>query len=307
MDNNQKNFFKEEGKASLLYCYDEKGNYVRASMDADSGVKYRCPKCGCAMHLVKDRKRNKAKFSRNPNTEHLSYSCRTIEREGKERTFAGKTPEGLIGGFCRPRIPRGNCSTGTTTGRENILSESLEKNEELDEIKEVCFSSLKQIARSGIDQLNPNDMQGDHKISDYIITYKYAARFFEDPNFDLRVRIVYARCIWSDNFNSTLYFTMFFRKKSGQMTNVIFRLIFNNKQIYRNYKDKFFPNDAQKDQKAHRDVLLASDSWHKIEKIQCKASCALGKDHNKCNDCTSSFSATFTNKDQLYIITEEDC
>ena len=106
--NNEPTKIKKEGRASLLYAYDENGNYVRASMNTPPG-RYRCPKCGCAMHITKDEKHQKADFRRNPGTEHLSNSCRTIEKEGKERTFSGKSPEELIGGFCRPSIPRRNC------------------------------------------------------------------------------------------------------------------------------------------------------------------------------------------------------
>ncbi len=293
---------KEEGKAGLLYAYSLDGVYTYAG-NAKKGAKYTCPICGCPMHITTSRIGNKY-FARDPGRQHTDPRCLTKEKKGIEYSFKGLDPYSFISSLCRV------CSRKEKKNSEKsdaVTSSDINKSIKTDVTEygptDRPFGSLKQIANAGLDLLNPDDIQGDCKISDVILTFKYADRFLTNPNFTLGARIVYARFLWADNKNQALVFSLFSKGRYS----VKFRLIFTSKKEFHTYRDKFgsyVENDAGKTvfKKVNPDqnVLIASDEWYKINSPDCKAYC--NSTETFCNSCCGIYQSVFTNKKQLYII-----
>lgn len=292
---------KEEGRAGLLYAYDPDGKYTRADYAKD-GSKYTCPVCKCPMHLTST-KTGKKYFARNPHTQHTNPICITKEKKKEEHSFEGLDPVKFIISLCQstPR-KKGSVEKPGTTGPGGGTEPKPQENPD-DGTTLRQFSSLKQIAESGIDYLNPNDMQGDHKVSEYIMTYKYAEDFFTNPDFELGARIVYARYSLHDNKTQSLIFTLFIKNKFA----VKFRLLFTSSNEYRSVRDKFVkaaPNEKGRTtlQKtaSEQNVLIACDDWYKISKPICNDCCLPKEDY--CKTCIGMFQAQYTNSKQLYLL-----
>ena len=290
---------KEDGRASLAYAYDINNVYTAASQ-AISGVPYSCPFCGCPIHLVIS-KTGKRFFVRNPKHMHTNPTCITIESKGKEHTFADLDPEQFIMSLCHV-TPRPKKTTPKDP--DGIESGSPTKTPSIDDdFALVRFSSLKQIAEAGVDHLKAEDVQGSHRISDFIITYKYAEALFAQPDFTLGSRIVYARYSYSDSTTQSILFTLY----TGNFS-VRFRLLFTDIKVFKSIRDKFgtFASDANgrtKFQKYYdaQYVLIASDSWAHILTPRCRESCNPALD-DYCNKCGGMYQAVYTNAKQLYLL-----
>jgi len=293
---------KEDGHAGLLYAYNSHGDYTAAT-EAVSGEKYTCPICGCAMHLATITKTGKKFFARNPNNPHKDPRCITIERSGVEHTFKDLDPQKFITALCHvvPRRDAAQRKPGTTD------SESESSKDETTELRLVKFASLKQIAESGIKNLKADDMEGDHKVSDFVITYNYGQRFFTDPNFELGARIVYAAYDSFISGSNTLVFSMFSKQANFS---VKFHLIFIKKTDFYAFRDKFGNYVEDKDGKTkfikkhkHQTVLIASDNWEKIVKPYCKDNC---NNDYYCKSCCGIYQAVYQNSKQLYLLPADD-
>ena len=294
--------FKEAGKAGLAYAYDEHNIYTSAE-NAEKGKQYRCPICGCLVHLTRT-KRGKLFFARVPGQIHTDVACITKERKGQEYSFAGLDPEKFIASLChvspRNALPRNPLDDdGKTDHQGGDLPTSSDAD---DDFLLKKFSSLKQIAKSGIEHLNANDVQGGHKVSKFLMTYKYAGDFFGNPAFKLGSRIVYARYAFFDAKKKTIVFTLYTKKLS-----VKFRVLFLTTSDFRKYRDKFGEFSESESGKTvfkknpqNQDVLIASDNWIYVEKARCKGLCS--SNDNYCKSCCGMYQTVFTSSKQIYII-----
>ena len=292
---------KKDGLAGLFYNRNSAGELVNAE-DAKKGEKYTCPVCGCRMHPTTTPTGKKI-FARNPGEVHGNPICATIDKKRIKHSFAGLSPDDFISSLCykspRRKAPGGDgpVSPGPNGGGGGNTIE----------IKNMPFSSLKQIAESGIDHLNPDDRQGEYKISDFIITYRFGGRFFKNPLFSLGARIVYARYIGFDSNSQSIIFAMY-----GQQENysVRFKLLFPKKNDFLKYRDQFghfSENSVGKTvfTKNHdeQDVLIACDSWNNIGKDRCSKYCRFSEKY--CKNCCGMYQAVFTSKDQMHLITSD--
>lgn len=291
---------KLEGKAGLYYAYNSEKVYVAAS-NAINGETYTCPFCGCRMHVTTT-KYGKRIFARNPGEVHTNPICVIIDRGGVEHSFKDLEPEKFITSLCH-QVPRtkGPKGKGPAGGENDITPKTDEPENEGGKLAK--FTSLKQISESGIEYLNPNDMQGNHKVSEFILTYKYAKDFFSNPNFDLGARIVYARYLYIDSKNRSIIFSLY-----GKEFSVKFRLIFPSVTDFKSYRDKFgsYKADAStgktifEKHRKEQNVLIACDNWIYIPKSRCEKICSPKETY--CNLCCGMYQATFTSSKQIYLI-----
>ncbi|MGN0421597.1 MAG: hypothetical protein ACI4EY_02560 [Lachnospiraceae bacterium] len=299
--NNITGYIKIEGRAGLFHAYDATRNYIAAT-NAVSGKPYTCPICGCAMHVTTTRTGIRI-FARNPKQPHTDPACITIERKGVEHSFCNLDPEIFIMGLCHP-TPRKKSPRIDPNDKDGNEIKKVPHNESPDESSKLkSFNSLKQIAESGIDHLNPDDMQGNHKVSEFIMTYKYAGNFFTDPNFILGARIVYARYAWFDSKTKAIIFSMYGKNDFS----VKFRVVFPSQKDFRNYRDKFGMYKENSTGKTvfekhykEQDVLIACDEWIYIDKKRCTSFCSGTKTF--CKSCCGMYQAIFTNPKQIYLL-----
>lgn len=285
-----------EQLAGLIYAYDP-NRVLTSSENSQNGVPYTCPICGCRMHPTTT-KSGKRIFVRMPGEVHTSSVCCTLEKKPKKYTFESVSPERLICSLCRA-VPRREANGGSNGGGGGSSSDAGEK---VSEITTLPYSSLKQIAESGIESLKPEDKQGDFKVSDFIITYKYGETFFTDPMFELGSRIVYARFLWADDRTKSITFSQYKPKSYS----VKFRLVFLRNKDYKKYRNKFIgpvidANGRTCTIKLHdqQDVLIAYDQWTLISKVRCKTFCSTDK---FCDTCRGTYQAIFTNPKQIYLV-----
>lgn len=291
-----KKIIKTEGMAGLLYTRNLCGDYVAAD-SAIKGDSYKCPFCDCDMHVTKSSAGMKY-FARNPGSVHTHAICISVESKKVQHSFDGLNPSKLIGGLCHVS-PRG----GTSRESGNALDPGGNSEGGHDpEIKNNKFSSLKQIYDAGIYYLNPDDQQGEHKVSEYIITFKYGHQFFTNPDFRLGCRIVMARYDGFDSKAQSIIFSQFNSDYS-----VKFRLVFTKKSDFKIIRDKFavFAEDEQTGKtilvKKHmvQDVLIACDNWEYVSRGICSGNCSYSYN---CERCCGMYQAVFTSKKQLYLI-----
>lgn len=296
---------KREGRAGLFYAYDETHQYTSAD-EAVSGAKYTCPICGCRMHLTATRSGRRI-FARNPKETHRNSLCITIERKGVERTFRDLDPEEFITSLCRTVSRRQKGSEGPDGSGKRGPTVGPIPTEDDKESKLAVFSSLKQIAESGIDFLDPDDTQGSYKVSDFVMTYKYGMTYFTDPDFELGARIVYARFMACDDRDMAILFFMF---DTTTKRSVKFRLLFTSKREYQAVRKKFgeyviSENGTTKFQKrfTEQNVLIACDEWRFIGKEDCRMFCFPKEEF--CLPCCGMYQAIFTNPKQLYLLSAD--
>ena len=288
---------KAEGMVGLFYARIPHGAYISAD-SAVKGQPYVCPFCNCAMHVTKSSTGMKY-FARNPGAVHTDPTCINEERKKVHHSFDRLNPEEFISELCHVS-PKGGTKGGggNTPGPGGNGSGDSEP-----EIRKSSFSNLKQIYDAGIYHLDPDDRQGEHKVSDFIITFKFGNQFFPKPDFRLGCRIVMARYDRFDSKARAILFSQFI--KGGY--NVKFRLVFPNINDFKKIRDKFavFTEDEQTGKtilvKKHmvQDVLLACDNWVFISRDRCQDICSHS--HN-CEGCCGMYQAIFTAKGQLYLI-----
>jgi hypothetical protein len=294
------NDIKEEGRAGLSYAYDAQGNYISAA-DAVNGQEYKCPICGCAMHPTTTKKGRRI-FARKPHTIHTNPECITIENSGVEHSFEGLDPLKFISSLCHASSKKKE-ATQDKSDSNNTSSESTSITVADTEPKLLKFTSLPQIAKSGVDHLKADDMQGDHKVSEFIMTYKFAKDFFTDPGFDLGARIVYAAFDGHIDKKNTLVFVMF---NPHFNFSVRFHLVFPKKKDYKEYRDKFGHYEENEKGKTifkrlyrRQTVLIASDDWVHLPTDSCNENC---RHNDRCESCCGIYQAVFTNSKQLYLL-----
>ena len=310
------NIIRDEGKSGLNYAYNSNGDLVKAT-DAISSVIYTCPCDGCGAKLHVMLTKRGAVFARYKLEVHLNPICRSIESGAQEKTFENLTPEGFIGKLCRrvQRQPKKPPVVPPTPGKDPGTS-SIPPTEP---DRTASFSSLKQIAKSQVQYLKPNDRYGDHRVSDFILTYKYAFEFFRQEDFSLECRIVYARYRYSYSHVRALEFVLF----SGS-DYVLFLLSFNKQNDYKKYRDQFvtFELNTETGKKMPRftgksEVLIASDMWNPLSEDQYlklinskNSNYAESEGKNaktlRSGNCYGIYQAVFTNEKQIYIYPNDD-
>ena len=296
---------RNEGGAGLLFAYDSKGVYTPAELSV-SGEVYTCPVCECKMHSVTLKSGQKI-YARNPGQRHGDPICRSIERKKVEKSFLGLIPDVFISFLCRKPVPRVHPPTTDPDGPDDPQDTHTppEPPQNEVEVKHASFSSLKQIADSGIYKLNPHDKQGDYYVSDYIITFRYAKNLFDDPNFQLGARILFAMADWIDHKTHSAIFSLF--KKNDFV--VKFRFIFNSMKDYIKVKEKFgtYAEDEMGKttykKNPHRTYLIASDSWQALDKSECREICP--EKYRNCSICKGMYEAEYVVEKQLYNIPYE--
>ena len=290
---------RDENRAGLKYARDLNQKLISAEK-ASPHQEYICPYCGCKMHRTS--RNGKYYFARNKKQVHSDISCKIADEKG-ERTFDNTDPTHFIQKLCHTTHRNKNSSAGQSTSERNAQNNNNSQAKEPSPNKDLYFTSLKQIANSGIYKLNADDKQGDYKISDFILTYKYGMDLLKDPDFTLGPRIIYARYEAYDYKKQSLLFRIF--NKENEV--VTFELIFYSNKTFKKYLYSFMEeiveNSKTKFQKKHQiqDVLIASDSWEKIEKGYCENTCYI-KSETNCRRCLFMYQAVFTNSKQLYII-----
>lgn len=287
---------KEDGRAGLLYAVDNSGKFISA-VNAVNGEKYNCPVCGCMMHILTT-KTGKRIFARNPGAQHTNGRCISYESKSNKHSFDNLEPEKFIEGLCRV-VPKKK--EPDSNDAKKAVGTILDTNGAEDDIKISPFSSLRQIAEE-IDFLDGSVPQGDHIITDFVLTYKSASKFFSEKNRDLGARIVYCRFNAPENKSNTLLFDLFSINKGIY---VRFCLIFSDKKRFVEYRDKFgrfgeLENGSTGFIRKHniQDVLIACDNWELIDRQYCKNNCRK----DKCGDCYGMYQAIFTNPKQIYLI-----
>ena len=289
---------KETGKAGLAYAHDSDGNYVSAEC-AVKGEDFYCPFCKCELIRTKSKK-GKLFFARRRGTQHIDPRCQLIEQKGVQHSFDNLDPDTWISSLCHTSRKKGPGAERPDEMDNQGKNTPPPNKEDTEEFIVRSFSSLNQIAKAGLDLLNPDDMQGNHKISDFIITYRYADIIFDTPSYDLGARIVYARFICSKKPMSLLFF-MF-----NGINTIKFRLLFTKSNEYDKYRkllNKSVEDDNGRTRSVKRDVLIACDEWYYIDRSRCKALCSSSDEH--CRNCHGMYQAVFTSDKQIYVIKEE--
>lgn len=287
---------KEAGKAGLLYAYDEHDVYTPAE-EAEPGKTYYCPMCRCLMHVVTP-KLGRKYYARNPHETHLDPRCHTIEKKGKTRSFAGLDPETFISSLCHSspnqRVVTGGNPKGGNGGETPATPDDAG-------IKLAKFTSLRQIAESDILFLKEDDRQGDHLISDFILTYRNADSILDGLFIFFECKIIYARYDRSVPNKQILLFTLWTQKHSLKLI-----LMIPSKAEFRKIREKF--ETYVEDDKGRtvlrknvkkQDVLIASDAWNHISEPRCRDICSAGQE--KCKNCCGMFQAVYTNAKMLYL------
>lgn len=136
-------------------------------------------------------------YARYAGESHSDPICLKNETKSIHYSFDSLTPEAFITSLCYKPTRKKN--TGKPGPSGGIGGNDPVPSDEEDDIKLRPFSSLKQIAEAGIDHLKAEDKQGAFKVSDFIMTYKFAFSLFSDPAFTLGSRIVYAAFCYFDN------------------------------------------------------------------------------------------------------------
>ena len=290
---------REENRAGLKYARDLNKKLISAEK-ASPHQEYTCPYCGCKMHRTS--RNGRYYFARNKNQVHSNISCKIADEKG-ERTFDNTDPIHFIQKLCHTTPRNKDSSTISATNETNTQNNNSSQAKEPSMNKDLYFTSLKQIAESGIYLLEADDKQGNYRLSDFILTYKYGMNLLKDPNFILNARIIYARYEAYDYKKQSLLFRIFNEENEV----VTFELIFFSKKTFKKYlysiMEEKVKNTKTLFQKKHpvQDVLIASDSWEKIEKGFCENTCRI-KSETNCHRCLFMYQAVFTNPKQLYII-----
>lgn len=288
---------KEDGRAGLLYALDAYGNNISAE-NSITGEKYRCPVCTCSMHPCTT-KSGKRIFARNPGSQHTDGRCISYESKSIKHSFDTLNPEKFIESLCRVSPREKGKNERNIIDPRNAICSNNEFRDIDEDIKSSPFASLKQIAEE-IDFLDGSISQNNHKISDFVLTYKSAHQVFQENNYDLGARIIYCRYkIFKSNRNALL-FDLF----SSGFT-VRFCLLFHKKREFIANRDKFgdfceAENGTTKFIKKHeaQNVLIACDNWDFIDRQSCNNTC--GK--KDCSKCYGMYQAVFTNSKQIYLI-----
>lgn len=289
---------KDSGRASLPYAVDETNNMISAE-NAISGGKYFCPVCRCSMHVTTTRSGVRV-FARNPRIQHTNAQCINYEAKNTKHSFDKLEPENFIGSLCRvsQRIP----SSGGAQGGGG----SQPGTDETDDVKYASFTSLKQISEE-IDFLDGGLTQGNHKISDFVLTYKSARQVFRASRYQLGARIVFCRYKAFDAKRQAILFDLFSKSNRPEIPDLSVRicLVFPNKTDFAHWRDQFgsFAEDENgrrifKRKYDAQDVLIAFDDWQFIERPACVDCC--GK--HICDKCYGMYQAVYTNPKQIYLV-----
>lgn len=292
---------KEAGYKGLLYANNSKGVLV-AARDGVRGEHYTCPLCGCTMYFITSRN-GKPYFARNPGSVHSDARCATQESNPYQGSFAGCTPFDLMTRLTHNSNRRGPVpGPDGGSGPEPDNDPDPEPDPNLDnDIQEVPFSSLKQIYNYGIYSFHPDAVQGKYKVSDFILTFKYARKLFKDPLFELGPRIVHVRFHSIIAENNTIVFRMY----EGDFS-VLFLLVFPQKRLedykmimayFRTpllVKGKTIPDKDRIDS----DVLIASENWGCLSRKQIST---LKEKYSWIPKSNFAFTTNYTSPNQIYI------
>jgi hypothetical protein len=281
---------KNKNRAGLLYAIDANGKIIHAE-NAKAGVRYKCPVCGCDMH-VSTTQTGKRIFVRYPGTEHTNSTCITYESKLIRHTFDDIDPEKFILSLCRASTKKGDQNITEHSNANGSTRGSPDSDED---IKTSPFTSLKQIDEEYF-FINGYADQGQHKISDIVLSYKSDPEVFLGENHDLGARII--RCLYfkyHPNKNALL-FDLF--SKANDYS-VVICLFFPNERHFKEVRKKFVYQKEQENgtsKYVKHEALIAYDKWRFINKKDCKNLC--GK--TSCGNCKGMYQAIYKNPKQIY-------
>ena len=298
--------YKEERGTGLPYAVKdpESKNYILAE-DAVSGEKYFCPDCGCKMHVTTS-KLGKRYFARNSGEEHKKDKCAKYEDAGVWRTFDDLEPESFIRNLCMALLRRGGGVVSGPRARNGKDDAGTDDSE----IKILPFANLRQIAGAMPGFLDGNTADGKHRISDFLISFRYAHDVIKGDHYELGARIVHCRYITHHDPSKSLMFKIFQRDQRTNQVDfeVRFRLAFPEDTLYQHYRNMLVEEGVseggrcQTCDKKKQDALIASDNWVFSGRPNCNRNCGM----KKCGCCYGLYQAVIVTTDQIYLMKSED-
>lgn len=277
----------------LLYALTEDTREYVYATEAEKGSNYICPICYCKMQ-IKTYQSGLKLFARNPGAIHINSECIAIEQQKTKKSFNGLTPERFIGSLCRT-IPRKKEKLEDENGGHTVRN--LTKESSTIPTYVAPFSSLRDIAKGGLFNLKPTSKQGDYQISDFILTYQYGFDFFEDLNFTLGARIIYAKYSSYDKNNNYLKFNIFKKEKCVQLN-----LRVPNDTTFKELSKKLFKEPVIINNKVcseKKEVLVAAQDWQAYSDTQLAELNNTSKGKTK---YLRAYLGTLTNQKQIYIL-----
>ena len=301
----------------LPFALDAQNNIV-TSENAISGEAYRCPWCGCPMHLIITKNRNRV-FGRNPNTHHSDETCQVIEiaKVKVRKTFDGIDPHELILRICRAPSSRkttgdkepGPKEPGEEKPGEKDTDPDIEKAKKVGPVK-----TLSEIRTNLLYELPPSAKFSDHCVSEFLVNYKGAKLLFDNrEHIDELEVIVYASLeyVYFNPSISNMRASVLFRSKIFDNINDVkgYFCFAMDAKIYGELKDKLTyelikENGSYGGRRAYfkREVLLASTSWKKIPKPVCSQYCQ----GEACNRCFGMYLSFLGTKKQIHVFPEKN-
>ena len=299
MNHESKGELREKGRMGLLYARNSSGKCVTAE-NAIAGELYTCPKCGCKVHLFTS-KLGKRGFARNPGEQHRSDECRIYEAKSIKHTFENLDPNKFIESLCRAVPPTDDRDGSGAGGPKNPPST------DDGEMRTALFSSLSQIANE-MDFFDDDTDQGAHKVSDFLLMYKYAKPYIMNCNHVLGARIIHCQYYWNVCKKRFLSFRLFEMDRNDEVDfSVGFCLEFPNSEDFSKHWSFFYSTVTSETGRSQckvksekQRVLIASDNWEFLDRQKCRERCGL--DSSCCKVCYGMFRAIFTSEKQFHYI-----
>ena len=276
-----------------------------AAEEAISGEKYYCPGCGCRMHVTTSRC-GKRYFARNAGEQHTKKQCGIYEGLDVWRTFDGLEPEIFIRTMCLAILRRGG---RTVSGPHNKDGNDSVGVDDDSDIRILPFQNLRQIAGGMLGFYDGKTADGKHRISDFLISYRYAHNVICGDHYEMGARIIHCRYKTFHEQSRSLMFKLFHKKTKNDLNDfeVRFRLTFADDSLYRYYKERLVEESVseggrcQTDDKKMQDALIASDNWVLSRKPNCIKKCGM----KQCGCCYGLYQAVITSANQIYLMPQK--
>lgn len=278
----------------------ESKDYILAK-DAVTGEKYYCPECGCRMHVMTS-KLGKRYFARNAGEQHKKDLCRKVENSGVWRSFDNLEPLNCIRDMCLATMRRDGRTASGVGNRSG--SDTAGVDEDDSDIRILPFRTLAQIAEGMPGFVDGETADGRHRISDFLISFKYAHEVMRGPNYQMGARIIHCRYKTHLNSSKTLIFQLFHTPAKNAPADfaIQFHVSFPDDNLYRYYIGRLTETTVsdsgrcKTDDKKEQDVLIASDDWVFSGRPNCHKICGM----KTCGCCYGLYQAVITSPNQIY-------
>lgn len=265
-----------------LVAKNDQGELVSAT-DAEPKTSYKCPNCGCKMHI--SHRLGRAFFVCYPNCTHTGKIC-----------SRGKATVHDIGMTDKKVLFKGLYTEGRKGTKKSEKGYGARQSENI--VQPV--SALKQLYEMGFHRMVPkNPMIGNVRIGDIIITPDLVASVMQD-NDSLHDRVVY---VFVDGFNDTDHTIRFVMLKKGKPTyKKVFLLVFeHNDAKYEEYRKQLFDEDRNPVVKT---VLLAAP-WEEVVGASCRRLCPKACKKGTW-ECAGMQKGNYFSEKQIFIPPEKD-